>query len=283
MKTRIRFITRGGRLNVRSGFTLIELLVVIAITAVLAGMLLPTLAKAKSRGLNIRCINNLKQLGMANRMFVDDSNDHLPYANYDSTTLSTSPAGWLYWAANGIAPYPQGLIPNPYDAGTAWYEQATAAYGTGTWFKYVNNPHAYLCPVDITSKTWTTRLGRGNKLSSYVMNGAAQGFKNFNNGGKPVKITDVWSPQCYLMWEPDEFLTAAGAEEFKDGSNDPALAGQGIGLLHSRRGGNVLALDSHVDFVTVQQFTLGSVKGFGPGPNGKTHLLWDTADTQGHP
>ncbi len=265
-------------------FTLIELLVVIAIIAILAAMLLPTLASAKDKGLRTTCVNNQKQMAIAMHMYADDNRDYLAFPNWDGAA-NGSPAGWLYDC------FTYGSIPDPGPGGNFETRQA-AAYKTGNWYQSMPNPKTYLCPVDIKSPTYqkpASQGGRNNRFSSYVQNGSACGF----SGSRSCKVTEVWSTMCWLLWEPDEHAinprtgSEIGAFEFNDGANfpDTVTYGEGIGRLHSKKGGQALAIAGHVQFLTSEQYRADSSTpaGTGPGPGGKTFLWWSPWKSDGHP
>lgn len=82
------------------------------------------------------------------------------------------------------------------------------------------------------------------------------------------------------LWEPDENALGPGdpgAFECNDGANYPRVSnGEGIGLLHSKKGGAIVALAGHVIFIARTQFDADSLSaaGVGPGPGGKTFLWW---------
>src|SRR3954471_2310023 len=97
---------RGMRAPSRhsTGFTLIELLLVISIITILASFLMPALSKAKQKAWELRCMNNIRQLGCAFHLYLTDFNDTFPAA--DGGRL---PEDWLYY--NNLSPGP--LIKSP--------------------------------------------------------------------------------------------------------------------------------------------------------------------------
>jgi len=110
----------------KGAFTLIELLVVIAIIAILAAMLLPVLDRAKERARTAYCLNNMKELQLAYRMYVDDNNDFLPL-NATGGILNGIPS----WITNGVA--------------TVLFDGIRA----GVLYQYNQNVKIYVCPGTI--------------------------------------------------------------------------------------------------------------------------------------
>jgi prepilin-type N-terminal cleavage/methylation domain-containing protein/prepilin-type processing-associated H-X9-DG protein len=152
-------VSHKGVLVLRRGFTLIELLVVIAIIAILAAILFPVFAKAREKAKQASCASNLRQIGLAVIMYVQDYDEIMP----DNT-----------WQ----------------DSSGTWVQHLTAADRT---YPYIKNSQIFCCPSRSEVGPCATQVG---SPFPYV-NRCSYGYNNWVVGGR--RSSDIKAPSNLFM------------------------------------------------------------------------------------
>jgi prepilin-type N-terminal cleavage/methylation domain-containing protein/prepilin-type processing-associated H-X9-DG protein len=234
------------KIHRKFGFTLIELLVVIAIIAILAGLLLPTLARAKQRANSVACLSNLRQWGIALDMYLDDNNQTFPDFAIAATTPG-APAGYsqdsLHWSdLAAFAAAGQGnsawfnALP-PYVSQNALWQYAINPAGFVNGRSVFNCPAAHFNPAEINPTN--------NVAFSYGIN-----FKGTNGlvpASSPFRATQVLNSSAYVFLSDDRANSAETPFYGSNPLNDLACPRGSLNHLSSRHnaGANLTFLDGH--------------------------------------
>lgn len=183
-----------------AGFTLVELLVVIAIIAILAAVLMPVLAAAKKKALQIQCLNNVKELGTGFILYVNDNNDIEPGCA-SGTDYGPHLEDWIYWRMTFPPPIVKGVIMTPNKSPILDYA------GTGS----AGTTNLLRCPMD-RDDSWRDTQGAANEGAPYNFSYqlASYDLVSANTGPNPGPATIINSAGAAWRFKAQSIRNPAG-------------------------------------------------------------------------